>query len=183
LQDALARLGLCGKERRFCGAPSAAEFDRRPPDRSCIIASLTSALLRPEQRPDAAELFFSSSGRLGRLAFLAGEGTVLGLLALYDRHAHGAARLLSGWLVLFALLFSGCCLAARRLHDLGRSGWWTGLILLLFLFAWPEPAGVAGWTARGVLATLALWLALTPGQPRPNRFGPPLGSPSVRAAG
>ena len=125
------------------------------------------SLVRPERRPDALELFFSSSGRLSRLPFLAGEATVLGLLRLYDRWIVGWPRRLTGWAVLFVLLFAGCCLASRRLHDLGRSGWWTFLYLGVFLCAWPRP-----WTWLGaLLAVMTLELTLRPGQGRPNRFG------------
>ena len=92
---------------------------------------------------------------------------MLGLLWLYDRSVTGWPRRLTGWAVLFALLFAGCCLVTRRLHDLGRAGWWTFLYLGLFVGAWPRPRS---WLAA-VLAMLALELALRPGQARPNRFG------------
>ena len=70
----------------------------------------------------------------------------------------------------------------RRLHDLGRSGWWalaingasnlTGLALAAIL---PGPAGMF----LGALANLAPLIALgaLPGQPHANRFGPPPGGP------
>ena len=133
------------------------------------------ALLRPEQRPDAAELLFSSSGRLSRLPFIAGEATVLGVLWLYDRWASGWPRRLTGWAVLLVLLFSGCCLVARRLHDLGRSGWWTAGVWGLFVLAWGEPRGPIGSGCAVIMGLLALALAGLPGQRRANRFGPPLG--------
>ena len=126
--------------------------------------------MRPEQRPDTLELLFCSSGRLSRLPFLAGEAMVLGLLWLYDRWVTGWPRLLSGWAVLGVLLFAGCCLSSRRLHDLGRAGWWTAAYLVLFLWSWTHPAN---WAAA-LLAVLLLELCLRPGQARPNRFGPAL---------
>jgi uncharacterized membrane protein YhaH (DUF805 family) len=143
----------------------------RTPPEPPAIPPLSPGLARPEQRPDAPELFFSSSGRLSRLPFLAGEGAVLALLWLYDCWITGWLRGLTGWAVLFALLFSGCCLVSRRLHDLGRAGWWTFLYFGLFLWSWPHPRS---WPAA-VLAILALELALRPGQARANRFGPALG--------
>ena len=125
------------------------------------------SILRPERRPDGAELFFSSSGRLSRAPFVAGEAAGLGALWLYDRWITGWPRRLTGWAVLCVLLFSGACLLARRLHDLGRSGWWTALYAALFLWAWPHPRS---WGAA-LMAGLALELCLRAGQARPNRFG------------
>ena len=143
---------------------------RDPPPTAPEPAPATS-ILRPELRPDAGELFFSSSGRLSRASFVAGEAAVLGTLWLYDRWITGWPRRLTGWAVLFVLLFSGCCLLARRLHDLGRSGWWTALYFALFLWAWPHPRS---WGAA-LLAALALKLCGRPGQARANRFGAALG--------
>jgi uncharacterized membrane protein YhaH (DUF805 family) len=92
---------------------------------------------------------------------------VLASLHLYDEAVTGWARRLTGWAVLFVLLFAGCCLVTRRLHDLGRAGWWTAVYLLLFVWSWPD---LRSWPAV-VLALLCLELALRPGQARPNRFG------------
>ena len=138
------------------------------------IASSAPRLLRAEARPDAMELLFSSSGRLSRTPFLAGMACVLGALWLYDRWIGGVLRLLTGWAVLAVLLFSGCCLVSRRLHDLGRAGWWTACGLGLFLVAYPGARGEAGSVSAALLAVFALALCLTPGQASPNRFGPPL---------
>lgn len=120
------------------------------------------------------ELLFSSSGRLSRPAFLAGMACVLGTLWLYDRWIGGVLRLLTGWGVLAVLLFSGCCLVSRRLHDLGRAGWWTACGLALFLIASPGAKVGMGSVGAGLLAAFALWLCLTPGQASSNRFGPPI---------
>ena len=147
----------------------------RLPLRSLAIASPSATpLLRPEQRPDAAELFFSSSGRLSRAPFLAGMSCVLAFLWLYDRWVVGAARLATGWAVLAVLLFSGCCLASRRLHDLGRAGWWTAVVWALFLEARPPPSTPARMIAAALLVVGTVVLCSAPGQPRANRFGPPL---------
>lgn len=98
---------------------------------------------------------------------------VLGVLWLYDRWVGGGLRLVTGWVVLSVLLFAACCLVSRRLHDLGRAGWWTGLAWGLFLLAWPQGRGLAGDVSAGLLALVAFWLCAKPGQARANRFGPP----------
>ncbi|TCP33793.1 DUF805 domain-containing protein [Sphingomonas sp. BK235] len=68
-----------------------------------------------------------------------------------ERHQDAVAGLTMLALLGFVLLFGAAPLAAvtaRRLHDLGRSGWWL-------------PAGLAGWPL----------LLLLPGSPGTNRFG------------
>ena len=132
-----------------------------------FISTASPSIARPEARPDTLELFCSSSGRLSRLPFLTGEATVLAVLWLYDRCVGGWPRRLTGWAVLALAMFSGCCLLSRRLHDLGRAGWWTALYFVLFLWAWPHPRS---WAAA-LLALPALELCLRPGQARANRFG------------
>ena len=99
---------------------------------------------------------------------------VLGALTLYDRWVLGALRLVTGWAVLSVLLFSGCCLASRRLHDLGRAGWWTAGLWALFLAGWPPSAAPARQVFAALLAACAAVLCAAPGQAGPNRFGPAL---------
>lgn len=55
-----------------------------------------------------------------------------------------------------ALLVPNLAVAVRRLHDVGRSGWWLLLLLIPLV---------------GVLV-LIFW-AIQPGQPGPNEFGSP----------
>lgn len=139
------------------------------------IPALQTFIARPEARPDAAELFFSSSGRLARTPFLAGLGAVLGALWLFGL-IEGAARAVSAWAVLPVLAFSGCCLTSRRLHDLGRAGWWSAYPLALLVALWPAPRGDYRLICVATLAALAVWLCAMPGQSRPNRFGAALAS-------
>jgi uncharacterized membrane protein YhaH (DUF805 family) len=113
------------------------------------------------------------------------QGALKGaLLAALEPVADEAARLIV--LALFAVVWAwltlaGTTAAVRRLHDVGRSGWWIG---------WPIPvgagAGVMAATAPQLLLMLALPAAimfmvvslvtlvflLLPGEPGQNRFGP-----------
>ncbi|MFK0298713.1 DUF805 domain-containing protein [Brevundimonas sp. NPDC090276] len=120
-----------------------------------------------------SDLFLTSSGRIGRIAFLVGAGAVLALWAAFDLLASLKAHDLVGWLVAAALLYCGACLLSQRLHDRGRSGWWSGLILLAFSMAWPRPAAPADWVALGLLSLVAVDLALLPGHRAFNRYGAP----------
>ena len=118
-----------------------------------------------------SDLFLTSSGRIGRIAFILGGGVLLAMWAGFDLLAPLKARDLIGWLVVAALLYSGACVLSQRLHDRGRSGWWSGLILLAVAMAWPRPQAPLDWIAAAVLILVAVDLALLPGQKAFNRYG------------
>ena len=120
-----------------------------------------------------SDLFLTSSGRIGRVAFVVGAVGVLALWAAFDLLAPLKAHDLVGWLVAAALLYSGACLLSQRLHDRGRSGWWSGLILLAFAMAWPRPQAPLDWVAAAVMILVVVDLALLPGQKAFNRYGAP----------
>lgn len=49
-------------------------------------------------------------------------------------------------IVSIALLLPALAVGARRLHDVGRSGWWqlltlTGIGVLVLIFWWVQPSG------------------------------------------
>lgn len=118
-----------------------------------------------------SDLFLTSSGRIGRIAFLIGAGVLLAIWAAFDLLAPLKARDLMGWLVAAALLYSAACLLSQRLHDRGRSGWWSGPILLAFAMAWPRPQAPFDWIALALLVLVVVDLALLPGQKTFNRYG------------
>ena len=117
------------------------------------------------------DLFLTSSGRIGRIAFLMGAGVLLALWAAFDLSAPLAVRDLIGWLVAGLLVYSGACVLSQRLHDRGRSGWWSGPILLAVAMAWPRPQAPFDWVALALLVVVAVDLALLPGQKVFNRYG------------
>ena len=54
-----------------------------------------------------------------------------------------------GGLVSLALLLPGLAVGTRRLHDIGKSGWWqlillTGIGLLLLIYWWVQPTAEDG---------------------------------------
>jgi uncharacterized membrane protein YhaH (DUF805 family) len=123
-------------------------------------------------RFDGIELFFSSTGRIGRIAFL-GCASLLLLLALgYRLAASDAVRTWTAPVVHGALLFSGACILSKRLHDRGRAGWWAFLVVFVLI------GGVSSALSPRLIpsAAIMLWvivdLGLWPGQRRDNRFGP-----------
>lgn len=77
-----------------------------------------------------------------------------------------------------------------RLHDLGRSGWWFGLAILLELvvviagLALLNMPGISAFAGLVALAAPAMVLAFIPGQHAANRFGsaPPPGVSISRSA-
>ena len=115
------------------------------------------------------DLFLTSTGRVGRGPFLAGVAVLVGLWSAVD-----LSLALPGWLhvlVAAGLIYCGFCVLSQRLHDRGRSGWWSGPILLAFALAWPQPLTLLDWVATAALALVAFDLAILPGQKAFNRYG------------
>ncbi|MBS2937829.1 DUF805 domain-containing protein [Nocardioides sp. J2M5] len=84
-------------------------------------------------------------------------GIVAGILdrALGTTYGVNDSNGLIGTLSSLALLLPGLAVAARRLHDTGRSAWWLLLIIVVFF----------GWIVLFVFYVLD-------SQPGDNRFGP-----------
>ncbi|EGF93961.1 DUF805 domain-containing protein [Brevundimonas diminuta] len=116
-----------------------------------------------------ADLFLNSTGRIGRIRFLAGAACLIGAWVAVDIFLRTP-----GWLhalVAAALLYGGFCILSQRLHDRGRSGWWSGPILLAFALVWPQPLTLLGWVSTAALVLIAFDLAVLPGQKAFNRYG------------
>ncbi|HTK35714.1 MAG TPA: DUF805 domain-containing protein [Caulobacteraceae bacterium] len=119
------------------------------------------------------QLFFTSAGRIGRGAFLAAMAGLVAVFAAYERMASGPVHRGTAWIVHLVLFFCAVSVLSKRLHDRGRSGWWSAPAMLAFALAWPMPRGPAGWAAAAVLIAAAVDLGAMPGQDRFNRFGAP----------
>lgn len=117
---------------------------------------------------------FALHGRIGRVRYLAYSfgamialllaailvGALLGAMGAGPAVAAGLMQVLVGTLMAAANLV----IARRRLHDMGKSGWWGVLLLVPLL---------------NIVVTL--WLALGKGDEGPNAFGAPP-SPNSRGA-
>jgi uncharacterized membrane protein YhaH (DUF805 family) len=123
---------------------------------------------------DWSELFFSADGRVARMPFIVAGALLIVLLSLYESVVFGneALHWLTGVFVYGFLIFTGVCVLSKRLHDRGRSGWWSPLIILAFILVWPYPSNF--WDVVGMI--FLIWafveLALMPGEQGANRFGP-----------
>lgn len=150
-------------------------YSRKPVTLSLAAPQATRVL--PSGMIPAIEIFWQSSHRTGRTAFVSGCAVLVGLRAGIDLWAaHG----LPSWLALPMIVatgYSAMCVLSLRLHDRGRSGWWSWLILLLFALAWPlshhVTPDVANIGATVLLVAVFAYLALMPGQKGLNRHGPP----------
>lgn len=119
------------------------------------------------------ELFFSANGRAARFPSLVAAGVLLALAALYEALVEDRIpRLLTGWFVYPALVYCGACVLSKRLHDRGRSGWWAAPILVSIVACWPHPQGFFDFLFFLVLVWAAVELAVMPGEPGANRYGP-----------
>jgi uncharacterized membrane protein YhaH (DUF805 family) len=116
-------------------------------------------------------LFLSATGRTRRLPFTLAACVLLLLLAIYESAVKGGLQLLTGWVVYPALFYSGACVLSKRLHDRGRSGWWSAVILLALVMVWPAPSGFFDFLAALVLLWAVVDLCLMPGERGDNRYG------------
>ncbi|WP_297508664.1 DUF805 domain-containing protein [uncultured Caulobacter sp.] len=123
-------------------------------------------------RSEWAELFLSSNGRLARTPFLIASAVLLGVAVLYEAIAGDTLHWLTGWLVYPALLFSGACVLSKRLHDRGRSGWWSLLILMAVIAVWPRPDHFLDFLFSLVLIWAVVELGVMGGEQGANRYGP-----------
>jgi len=120
---------------------------------------------------DWSHLFLSSTGRIRQLPFVVGAALLLLGLGLYESVAHSPLQLLTGWIVYPALFYGGACVLSKRLHDRGRSGWWSAVILLAIVMAWPAPTGFFDFLAVTILFWATIDLAVMPGERGDNRYG------------
>ncbi|KUF11330.1 hypothetical protein AVJ23_09490 [Pseudoponticoccus marisrubri] len=109
---------------------------------------------------EAVQLFFSNyinfEGRSNRGEYWKAVLCLIGvsiLLSLIDAMLFSNMQLLSS-LFSLATLVPGIAIGVRRLHDIGKSGWWYLLILVPVI---------------GVIV-LIVWFAKTP-EPGPNQYG------------
>lgn len=86
--------------------------------------------------------------------------SVLGAISGVVMAQGGALSLFSGVLLL-GVLWISMCACARRMHDVGRSGWWS-LVAFVPL----------------VNILFGLYALFAPGQDQENEFGPPTSKPS-----
>jgi len=121
-------------------------------------------------RIDWPELFFSSSGRVGRLPFLLAAVSLVVVLAFYQSAL--GDNVFTGVFAYPLIFFSGSCVLAKRLHDRGRSGWWTAVILFAFIMIWPHPEGLLDFLGVAVIIWAVVELGLMPSEKGSNRFGP-----------
>lgn len=119
-----------------------------------------------------AELFFSSNGRLARTPFVIAALALIVVAALYDAVIPGPLHWLTGWFVYPALLWSGACLLAKRLHDRGRSGWITFPIIISLIAVWPYPDALFDFLFMLVVLWAIIELGVMGGELGANRYGP-----------
>ncbi|MEO8113416.1 MAG: DUF805 domain-containing protein [Phenylobacterium sp.] len=129
---------------------------------------------------DWGELFFSGVGRAARTPSLIAAAILLTVAALYEASVGATLHWLTGWIVYPALIYCGACVLSKRLHDRGRSGWWSALILVAVVAVWPHPDGFFDFLFALVLVWAGVELAVMAGEDGTNRYGPnPLRGPAA----
>lgn len=115
--------------------------------------------------------FYARSGRIGRLRFLAYTvvlGLLLGLVAgilmgILVAIGGESMAIFAGALLVIITLYAQIVPAIRRFNDLGRSGWWSLLMLVPYLNI-----------------VVALYLMFAAGDDGYNDYGAPAYPPSTR---
>jgi len=119
------------------------------------------------------------AGRANRKAYWLWIGPIFAALFVIGFIGIPGVELLFALPVLFTWI--------RRLHDLGRTGWWAPLInIVIGIIGWLEAGVMTAGGEGGVLQSLfalAAMIALgaIPGQREANPFGPPPGKPGKLA--
>lgn len=130
---------------------------------------------------------FSFQGRVGRVRYVTRSLAVIVIAAIAVRGLPILMPLLgvpdehqiNGWAILVsygAATVAIMSLMARRLHDIGLSGWWTPSVMLLYVvqgFFQLDGLGVAAFVTGTGFAGLLLWIILTSGSKGNNSFGEP----------
>ena len=123
------------------------------------------------------QLFFNAAGRVNRLSFVAGLAATILAMRLPAIFAEGFWHDLAALILWPTAVIAAATLACKRLHDLGLSGWWVAFLLALLWVCADHPPGEdpVGSGMSGVLTVALALLAVWPGEPHFNRFGPPPG--------
>lgn len=114
------------------------------------------------------ELYVSGVGRIGRRVFIA---AIAGAVAAFELYERTPWRLITGWIAYPLLMCMAASVLSKRLHDLGKAGWWSALPIFAYPLIRPWPEGILGGIAFAIVLWFAGWLALSPGEKRFNRFG------------
>lgn len=156
-------------------SPTEPRFGRRGGDRLAATAAATVISERPATTeavtppPKVSRLSKRINRKTYWLSFLGATAVSVVLALIHIRMTAMAGVIV--WLMI------------GRLHDLGRSGWWTlaiiGLVFGAIVATWSF--GVTSAVAVGTLVELGcvVALGLIPGEPGANRFGPAPGRPTL----
>jgi uncharacterized membrane protein YhaH (DUF805 family) len=131
-------------------------------------------------RLDWTELFFSSTGRIGRVTFVGCAALLLLLALAYRIGVSDGVRAWTSFLVGCGLLFSAACVLSKRLHDRGRAGWWAFLVVFAVIGGLPHPHSLRQIAFVAIMIWVVFDLGFGPGQRGANRFGP---GPTPRGGG
>ena len=128
--------------------------------------------------------YFDFKGRARRaewIIFVACNRTIHNLCKYIGELEGNVAIIVSVVALLFGLVtfIPEVVVCVRRLHDVGKTGWWMTLPVLLaittyvFLFVFQlEKVGIALYAAYGVTMICLIIVSIKDGQPGVNKWGP-----------
>jgi uncharacterized membrane protein YhaH (DUF805 family) len=130
------------------------------------------AAAQPGPPIDWRALFASPVGRCPRPRFWLAAGSLFVVAGLYEAVSDETVKLATFWFVYPAVLASAACVASKRLHDRGKSGWWAALVLIGVALIWRAPDTARLLLAAPILVWSAVELVMLQGEEGANRFGP-----------
>ena len=122
-------------------------------------------------------LFANPKGRTSRGHFIGALIVLVAVVAFYEILVKG----LNGQWCLLMLLYPAFVLHARRLHDMGQTGWLLlapGALILAALWLYKTSPGtqlenIVSLAAVAVSAAFMVWCLVGNGKAEANRFGEP----------
>jgi len=186
---------LCEQGVSIAAAIATLGVSANPQFRSAagVPAAVSPANAAIPRSPDWRHAFLSMEGRLGRrdywVCYLA-LTSLLALVSLLVQAIIGATtpgasmevKVNAAVFVFFITVYLQVALFIKRLHDFGRSGWWTlpaALLALLSVASTPyfdssvSGERIAAWILRVLLWAVVIFAGAMTGSPGVNKYGPP----------
>ncbi|MEH6489322.1 DUF805 domain-containing protein [Hyphomonas oceanitis] len=129
-----------------------------------------------------AKVLFNPNGRISQRQFWAGWGVLVfgNLIAVLPALTLGPIFIAISILIYIALIYVGCCVYGKRLHDMGKTAWWLAIPWILVLLTTFAAFVTDLSEAEFILSTgyymvwfaYTMWVGVSGSDPNTNKYGP-----------